>query len=143
MEFKKPEDVEEGPVWKGESSGNESSKSGDRGDELVEWQVANDDEPMLMEVVEAVELASEMLADPEAFGIAKNKRVRDLEAENEELREMVEQQREAIADLAQAVEALGSNQADMAGISEGSSVVLNSDAFGDIYEPLQVGEFGD
>lgn len=143
MEFKKPEDVEEGPVWKGESSGGESSKSGDRGDEIVEFHVSSDEEPMELEVGEAVELASEMLAEPEMFGIAENKRVRELEAENEGLREMVEQQREAIADLAQAVEALGSNQADMAGISEGSSVVLNSDAFGDIYEPLQVGEFGD
>ena len=91
MSFKTLDEVDKGPVWEGESGGEGENESGHSMPETVEFQVSDDDEPMVMEVGEAVELASEMLANPEAFGIAKNGRVRELEEENEELRERVSQ----------------------------------------------------
>jgi hypothetical protein len=133
MSFKKPDEVEKGPVWKGESGSDNEAESGHKTSETVEFQVAGDDEPMVLSVDEAVELASEMLADPEAFGIASEKRVRELEEENEKLRDDLQQQRKAIADLADAVESLGKYQASLADSSYLSTVELDPTAFGDIY----------
>jgi len=133
MSFKTVDEVEKGPVWEGESDGGESSESGGKAVETVEWGGAGDDEPIVMEVSEAVELAGDMLSRPEAFGIARQKRVRELEEENEELRERVSQLESAVSELAEVAESLGGTQADIAGVSARSTVELDSSAFGDIY----------
>jgi hypothetical protein len=84
---------------------------------------------------EAVSLMAEVLDQPEAFGIVEDGDLLDLRGEVEELRERVDQQEKAIADLAAAVEALGANQADMEDMEEPSTVLLEADAFGEIYRP--------
>lgn len=151
MEFKEPEDVEKGPVWKGESEGEETtntvesdgesgegSYSGSADSTTVEFGKTADGDGMEMEVGEAVELASEMLNQPEAFGIASLNRVKELEKENSELRETVKQQNEAIADLAQAVESLSQYQgktiSQIGGREMLATVQLDNTAFGEIYE---------
>lgn len=156
MAFKKPSDIEDGPVWKGESEKTEteepdesSGKAGKLsngelgGVDTVEFGKTSEKEGMEMGLSEAVELAGEMLSQPEAFDISSLSRVKELEQENEKLRETVEQQNEAIADLASAVESLAENQANLAGMSEPATTVLDGDAFGDIYRTKEYAGFSD
>lgn len=145
MDFKKPENIEEGPVWKGESAENETEQpdesNGETPDnggsdvETVEFGKTPDSEGMEMTVPEGVELAGEMLARPEAYDLARLGHLQELEEENEELRETVEQQSKAISDLAEAVESLTETQAELAGADIPATVQLDSAAFGDIYSP--------
>lgn len=60
-------------------------------------------------------------------------RLEELEAENEELREMVEQQREAISDLAEKMEILGEIQADVIEADLHATIQLQTDAYGDMH----------
>lgn len=143
MSFKTVDEVEKGPVWEGESDGGESSESGGKAVEMVEWGGAGDDDPIVMEVSEAVELAGDMLSRPEEFGIARQKRVRELEEENEELRERVGQLETAVSELADALESVSSIQADLGGSSHRATVELEPSAFGGIYTTTSVSGDGD
>lgn len=127
MEFKKPEDVTDGPDWK-----KNADSDGDSGADEPETVKFIDDEIPLNE---AVRLSGEMLKSPEAFGMASGSEVR-------ELRETVEQQRKAIAELADAIEVLASTQGQIVtgGGDSGPSVVLESEPLRGIYDPI--GEFG-
>jgi len=98
---------------------------------MIEWGWMPNDEPTEMPLTEAVELASQMLLRPEEFGIATEGEIRDL-------REQVEQQNEAIAELAEAVESLAKNQATLAGMEEHATVVLDVDAFDGIPHTVTV-----
>jgi hypothetical protein len=109
------------------------SSNGDGGGEYRDVEFGEGESEMLLSVPEAVELAGEMLTNPEQFGIASEESIEGLETGNETLRE-------AVAELAEAVEALSGNQADMAGVSEPGTVLLDGDAFGEIYEPENGGE---
>lgn len=145
MDFKKPENIEEGPVWGGGSEEKETKESGESngetpdnggsGVETVEFGKTPDTDGMIVTVPEGVELAGEMLARPEAYDLARLGHLQELEEENEELRETVEQQSKAISDLAEAVESLTEVQAELAGADIPATVQLDSAAFGDIYNP--------
>lgn len=140
MDFKKPENIEEGPVWEGGSEEEETEESGESNGEMpdietVEFGKTPDTDGMIVTVPEGVELAGEMLARPEAYDLARLGHLQELEEENEELRETVEQQSKAISDLAEAVESLTEVQAELAGADIPATVQLDSAAFGDIYNP--------
>ena len=128
MEFKKPEDVTDGPDWRK----NADSDGASGADEPETVKFIDDEIPL----TEAVQLAGEMLKAPEAFGMASGSEVR-------ELRETVEQQREAIAELADAVEVLAANQGEIAFSDPDAqpTVVLESEPLRGIYDPTQ--EFSD
>jgi len=127
MSFRKPEEDDEGQTFEQEQSPDDGSAS------ITEERVKFGDEEVT--VADALRLAGDMLMEPEEFGLATTERVRELEKENEELRADLEDHRAAIAELAEAVEAIASNQADMAGMDEVSSVLLERNNLGDIYQP--------
>ena len=85
-----------------------------------------------MEIGAAVELMGSMLERPEEFGIAT-------ESDVIGLNELIEEQREAIAELAEAVEILSQNQGQMAHDDEnaGPSVLLDSERLSGIYDPTE------
>jgi len=82
-------------------------------------------------LIEAVELIGDVVEEPDAFGMATDADVR-------ELRETVEKQREAIAELADAVEILAENQ----GAGGSPSLVLDPEPLTGIYDPTQEFENG-
>jgi predicted RNase H-like nuclease (RuvC/YqgF family) len=127
MEFKKPSEIEDGPVWKGESEDGKADKSESENSETVEF--AGEEVP----VSEALETLGSMMMEPEKYNIAPNSRVKELEKENEELRKRLDQYERAITDIASAVESLGANQAEIADVGERSTVELSPEAFGDFY----------
>lgn len=99
MRFAKPEEIDS-EVWRGDSGDREPP-------ETVTF--AGEEMP----IEDAVSLAGEMLDRPEAFGMAKASRVRELARENEELRDMVKSLRSDVAALweAASVEMSGGQKA--------------------------------
>jgi hypothetical protein len=86
-----------------------------------------------MSVPEAVGLHNEMLNNPESFGMASAKDVR-------ELRRVIEEQRAAIAELVEAVEGLAQLQGEeVLGMSR-PSLMLNRSKLSAVDEPVP--EFG-
>ena len=124
MKFKKPEDVTDGPDWK--KNADSHGASGDDEPETVKF--IDDEIPL----TEAVQLAGEMLKAPEAFGMATGSEVR-------ELRETIEQQRLAIAELADAFEKLAGNQGQIAYDDPEAppTVRLDSKPLTGIYDPTE------
>ncbi len=127
MEFKKPSEIEDGPVWKGESEDGEETKSESTTTETVEFGGEK------VPVSEALQTLGSMMMEPEKYNIASHSRVKELEKENEELRKRLDQYERAITDIASAVESLGSNQAEIGNVNKRSTVELSSEAFGDFY----------
>lgn len=97
------------------------------------------EDAMELDLSEAVELAGEMLTNPEAFDIARLEPVEELEEENEQLRERLDAHEQAVAELAEAVEVLSERQADIGGWNIPASVRLSPSAMGDLYTPSGVG----
>jgi hypothetical protein len=81
----------------------------------------------------AVESMASMMDNPEAFGLTTEGDHIETQNEIKELRDRVEQQEEAIAELASAVELLSENQPDALGINSPATVQLEPLKFGDIY----------
>jgi len=130
MDFRKPEEDDKGETFDNGRSPRETPPGGGSApitEQTVEF--AGDE----VSVEEAISLASEMLTDPGAFGIATAERVRELEDENAELRKKVEQYESAIAELARATENLGQYQAEIGGSSFRSTIQLDSSAMGSLY----------
>lgn len=127
MEFKKPSDIEDEPVWEDESKDGKVDKSESGNPETVEF--AGEE----VSVSEALETLGSMMMEPEKYNIASHSRVKELEEENKELRKRLDQYEKAITDMASAVESLGSNQAEIAEVSPESTVELSPEAFGDFY----------
>ena len=117
MEFKKPEDIDNEPAWSEESNGTDSETA-----EPATVSFMGDE----MMLDEAVRLIGEMLESPEHFGMASGSEVR-------ELRETVEQQERAIAELAESFELL-SDQLVEQGVG---GVVLESEPLRGIYDPTK------
>lgn len=115
MEFKKPEDVDNEPAWSEESNGTDSEAA-----EPATVSFMGDE----MMLDEAVRLTGEMLKSPEQFGMASGSEVR-------ELRETVEQQERAIAELAEAIDALSSQMMNQ-GVG---GVALELEPLSGIYDP--------
>lgn len=78
MDFKKPEDDDEGQTFEEGQSPDEGSAS------ITEETVRFGDEEVT--VADALRLAGDMLTEPEAFGLVKAERVRELESRLDELR---------------------------------------------------------
>jgi len=124
MKLSKPEDMDEMEETSGKQA--KAVKSG---------MVRLFDE--VMAVSEAVGLLGDVVEEPGSYGIAESENV-------EKLRERVEQQEKAIAELADAVEILAQNQGAMMEQDEGAgpSVFLESDRLDGIYDPVEESEDG-
>jgi methyl-accepting chemotaxis protein len=81
----------------------------------------------------AADTIGTLISEPEAFGIVTQGETIEMRNEMKELRETVEQQQEAIAELASAVELLSEHQANIAGSDRGATVQLDAQALGGIY----------
>jgi hypothetical protein len=94
MSFRKPEEDDDGQTFEEDSTGGGSgSGSGSITEETVRF---GDEE---VTVADAIQLAGDMLTEPEAFGIAKTERVRELEDMNQRLREKNNRLRQQLDEL--------------------------------------------
>lgn len=129
MKLSKPEDMDEIEEQAEEQSGDVDPQTAA---EMAEAESSGDGRTVEVfgsevGLIEAVGLIGDVVEDPDAFGMATDAEVRNL-------REKVESQREAIAELLEAVEILSENQ--------GGSVALETDRLSGIYDPSQEFENG-
>ena len=118
-----PEFVEAGEADESDES-NDKSTPERTVDDLPTVKIGNDELPF----VEAVDTMGKMVGNPEAFGMVSGQQYRDLKNELHETRK-------AVAELATAVEMLSENQADIEGEGRPSTVGLEDEKMGDVYDP--------
>jgi len=130
MDFRKPEEDDKGETF---DNGRSPRDPPEGGSASITEETVRFGEEEGVAVVDALELVGDTLTQPEEFGLVKLERVRKLEDENAKLRSRIDQQEEAIRELAATVESLGHYQAEICGSSYYSTVQLDPSAFGDLY----------